>query len=83
MTNNQLMAQHYVDIIGAELKKFDGGKLADQVYKDLAWNGLMGYYDSNGNVVWTTAFNQLSTTAKNRIQTNINNHKNTGSKLCK
>jgi hypothetical protein len=36
------MAQHYINIIIQALKQFDNNSQSDDVYKSLAWEGLMG-----------------------------------------
>lgn len=39
---HEQMAQHYINIIIQALKQFDNNSQSDDVYKSLAWEGLMG-----------------------------------------
>ncbi|MCZ8329743.1 MAG: hypothetical protein O9282_00370 [Flavobacterium sp.] len=59
---HQLMAQHYRTIIVNALKEYDNTK-PESLYQALAWEGLKN----------TVAWNNLSTTEKNNINTIINN----------
>lgn len=59
---HQLMAQHYRNIIVNALKEYDNTK-PESLYQALAWEGLKN----------TVAWNNLSTTEKNNINTIINN----------
>ena len=48
---HQQMAAHYVSTIAQALREYDSGKKPDQFYEDFAWDGLIGYKDSSGNVI--------------------------------
>jgi hypothetical protein len=79
---HQLMAEHYISIMSSALAKFDNNQSSPQYYKDIAWSGLMGYYDSNYNVVHTTAYSEMSNIDKQRINNSINDLKQNGKILC-
>ena len=79
---HQLMAEHYINIISSALAKFDNNQSSTQYYKDIAWSGLEGYYDSNYNIVYTTAYKELSQSDKQRINDSKNHLKQNGKILC-
>ncbi|WP_407268041.1 hypothetical protein [Tenacibaculum maritimum] len=69
---HQQMAAHYRRAIVDILKVFDNNQHSNQFYDDLAWEGLHG----------TVAWNNLSSSERNRIINVINRYKTNGKKNC-
>ena len=61
---HEQMAAHYIQTIADVMKAYDTASQTDQFYRDLAWEGLKG----------TTAWNNLSSNERQRINTNIQNY---------
>lgn len=79
---HELMAQHYVDRIANLLKTFDGGFEDDSVYTALAWVGLKGYQDNEGNFIEYTAWTNLTPIQKEEYKNLKNEFMKRGSLLC-
>lgn len=79
---HELMAEHYVKNIANLLEQFDGGFEEESVYTALAWVGLKGYVDNEGNFNEYTAWSNLSS-AKQEEYINLKNEfMKRGSLLC-
>ncbi|TDQ23732.1 hypothetical protein [Tenacibaculum caenipelagi] len=69
---HEQMAAHYVETIVDMLKEFDNSQNSNTLYIDLAWEGLQN----------TVAWNNLSSSEKDRIINSVKNYKSTGTKTC-
>src|SRR5690606_16006116 len=65
---HQQIAAYYREVIVEGLKEFDNSSNADQLYEDLAWEGLIYSNDPT----WSS----LSSSEKTRIKNVINNYIN-------
>lgn len=82
--DHEQMAAHYRETIATGLKQFDNGQHSDSYYNALAWEGLAQYKDANGNheLIYSEAWDKLSTTEQQEILNIISNEKQNGSKDC-
>tara|TARA_B110000093_G_C12927625_1_gene392045 strand:+ start:223 stop:462 length:240 start_codon:yes stop_codon:yes gene_type:complete len=78
------MATHYRETIADVLKGFDNAQHSDAFYEALAWEGLAQYKDANGNheLIYSKAWNKLSSIKQQEILNIISNEKQNGSKDC-
>ncbi|WP_291870499.1 hypothetical protein [Maribacter sp.] len=70
---HQQMAQHYRQTIADILKAYDNNQNTNPFYNDLAWEGLQD----------TIAWENLSSSEKERVKKTIRSHKSNGNKECK
>src|SRR5690606_29928932 len=59
---HQIMAAHYISVMGSALETFDEGKFSLEHYKALAWDGLKE----------TDAYSSLSSSEKQDIDSKTN-----------
>ncbi|MET2986449.1 hypothetical protein [Aureibaculum conchae] len=76
--NHNLMAQHYRTTIADIAQQFDDNKFSRQVYEDIAWAGLRILEDMNNSVAW----DNLSTSEKQRVLDNLKNIFQNGTSDC-
>lgn len=66
------MAAHYRDVISNALQEFDNSNKTPQIYKDLAWEGLI--YENDPT--WSSLSPEEQTRIKNVINNYINQNQN-------
>jgi len=77
--NHNLMAQHYRSTIADIAQQFDDNNHSRQVYEDIAWAGLRILEDMKNSVAW----DNISTSEKERVMDNLKNIFKNGSSNCK
>lgn len=83
--DHEQMAAFYRTTIAEGLKQFDNAQHTDEYYDALAWEGLSEIKDANNNhdLIYTTAWNELSSEEQTTILQIITDEKQNGSKICK
>ena len=81
--NHNLMAQHYISVIADAIEQFDKSSLPRQVYEDISWAGLriIENPQTNGTEI-SIAWNNLNSSEKSRITSNLNTYFTNGKQDC-